>query len=635
MPIRTGYRIYSDSGATGPSVGDGISGGTQTHSIETTHWAELGTGQVNYPSTVGTVDGSFYFADGDYYFVPDDDTGFPPNEAGTTTTYDANITGTTGADSLVGTSGDDVIYDTDSHLFMATGSDVIDGGDGADTIYFGDGNDTVRGGDGNDVIGSFSYGYGTNTIYGEGGDDWIIGGYDDDTIYGGDGDDWLSGHSGNDTIYTGDGSDVVSVTDNHDTVVAYGSSAPGSWDLIVFSNYATSDGVNITSTGIGTASFTYAGGTASGAFSDMDAINGTQFADNVQLGGDTNDWVVRGNGGDDTLETGAGDDTIYGGDGADRLNGGAGSDTLAGGTGDDTFVLSDGDGQDTITDFDLGDSDSDGATNDQLDLSGLTNGAGDPVRVFDAVVSDDGSGNAVVTFPNGESLTFLGIAPATMTSSQMVAMGVPCFARGTRLRTPFGERKVEDLRVGDVVVTADAGVQPILWVGARHIVDWQLALRPELKPIILRAGAFGNDRELTVSRQHGLLHQSEDGDQYLVRAKDLVRSSVPGVRIGLGRKRVSYYHLLLPTHQLLFANGALAESFYPGPEAVKALDLRARRDLMRCFPQLRGGPECYGPPVRPYLASCEVRSALMRPQISFQHHYSGDQVRSPRVPLRR
>jgi hypothetical protein len=41
----------------------------------------------------------------------------------------------------------------------------------------------------------------------------------------------------------------------------------------------------------------------------------------------------------------------------------------------------------------------------------------------------------------------------------------PCFLKGTRVRTVTGERKVEDLAIGDLLPTHSNGTQPIKWIG--------------------------------------------------------------------------------------------------------------------------------------------------------------------------
>ncbi|MEM7366830.1 MAG: choice-of-anchor L domain-containing protein, partial [Pseudomonadota bacterium] len=46
---------------------------------------------------------------------------------------------------------------------------------------------------------------------------------------------------------------------------------------------------------------------------------------------------------------------------------------------------------------------------------------------------------------------------------------IPCFVAGTRIRTPDGERLVEELAPGDLVETMDSGSQPLKWVGRRRV----------------------------------------------------------------------------------------------------------------------------------------------------------------------
>lgn len=101
--------------------------------------------------------------------------------------------------------------------------------------------------------------------------------------------------------------------------------------------------------------------------------------------------------GADSITGGSGADVISGGSGVDVLSGGAGNDTLEGGTGADTFQFDQSGGSDIITDFNI--SLVDGKTTDQLDVSDLRTQSGTPVRWSDVTVSDDGFGNAMLTFP--------------------------------------------------------------------------------------------------------------------------------------------------------------------------------------------------------------------------------------------
>ena len=102
----------------------------------------------------------------------------------------------------------------------------------------------------------------------------------------------------------------------------------------------------------------------------------------------------------------------------------------------DLLILVDGFGDDSIEGFetptDLGGGSYSG--NDQLDVTGLTNAGGDPVDVDDVVVTDtngDGSGDAILQFPNGESITLWGVAVSDVSSEeQLIAMGIPAAPPG-------------------------------------------------------------------------------------------------------------------------------------------------------------------------------------------------------------
>ncbi|WP_088623727.1 Hint domain-containing protein [Oceanicola sp. 22II-s10i] len=479
---------------------------------------------------------------------------------------------TNGDDSVSGGSGDDLIGGD-------AGNDTLDGGEGADTIWAGGGNDSVTGGDGNDLIGGDA---GNDTIYGGAGNDTIWESTGDDYIDGGDGDDRIDGSSGADTIYGGLGNDSITGGDGND-LIYYGEGA---------------DSVD--------------GGAGNDTIDDVAGINSYNY-NNYLSGGDGNDEIYAGDGqdtvlggndndsiyaeggndsidggsGNDSLSGGDGNDTIQGGDGVDTISGGTGNDSLSGGTGNDVFRVSAGDGQDTITDFDMGDADLDGFTNDQLDITGLLADDNQQAKIWDAVVSNDGSGNAVLTFPRGESVTLYGVSPAQADSmAELQSMGVPCYLSGTRIMTPSGEVPIETLRPGDIVSTFDRGPQPVLWAGVRHLGPEELMARPDLLPIRFRDGVLGNRGDLLVSPQHGMYLPGQDGAT-LARAVHLERSGDGRVRRARGRRHVSYHHLLLPQHCLIVANGAIGESLYPGRHALKGLDRAAKAELFDLFPGLQ------------------------------------------------
>ena len=166
---------------------------------------------------------------------------------------------------------------------------------------------------------------------------------------------------------------------------------------------------------------------------------------------------------------------------------------------------------------------------------------------------------------------------------------IPCFTPGTRLSVPGGARLVEDLRVGDLVETLDRGAQPVRAILMRVL---ELAAGPDARhrPIEFKPGSLGAGvpaRPLRVSPQHRILVRTPDGEERLAPAIGL--TGLPGVRVMRGRRRVTYVQLVFARHEIVCADGAWTESFYPGAYAFSACDHRTRLELSGIFPELRQG----------------------------------------------
>ncbi|MGC5198440.1 Hint domain-containing protein, partial [Aphanothece microscopica] len=284
-----------------------------------------------------------------------------------------------------------------------------------------------------------------------------------------------------------------------------------------------------------------------------------------------------------------GNDALFGGSGADTLQGGADDDSLSGGAGNDLFDFDRGSGADTVTDFDM--TREDGRTADQLDVSDLRNASGDAITWRDVVVTDtngDGTGDAVLVFPEGERVVLQGVRPDEVDSKQeMAAIGIPCFVRGTPILTPGGWRPVEALLPGDLVQTT-RGLRPVIWSGARRITPAELAARPGLMPIRFATGAICNTRPLRLSPQHAVAMTGPDGQTVLVRARHLAEAGLAGVRVAGGHRAVSYHHVLLDCHAVVFAAGAAVESLYPGRQALASLAMPARLRIAAAIRRVRG-----------------------------------------------
>ena len=179
--------------------------------------------------------------------------------------------------------------------------------------------------------------------------------------------------------------------------------------------------------------------------------------------------------------------------------------------------------------------------------------------------------------------------------------GVICFTPGTRIDTPDGPKLVEDLREGDRVQTKDSGTEEIQWIGSRRMTGARLFAMPKLRPIRIRAGALGGkrpDEELLVSPEHRMLVQGDvaralfNTSEVLISAKDLVNSDT--IKVDLAVREVTYIHLLLPSHQILWANGVETESFHPASVALSTLDEADRLRLLARYPARELEPHIYG-----------------------------------------
>lgn len=168
---------------------------------------------------------------------------------------------------------------------------------------------------------------------------------------------------------------------------------------------------------------------------------------------------------------------------------------------------------------------------------------------------------------------------------------IPCFTAGTLIDTADGPKAVETIRVGDMVLTRDAGFLPVQWIGTRAISGTELAQTPEFAAVVVRAGALGNNlpaRDLRVSPWHRLLicgHRAElmfGENEVLVPAVYLVGQ--PGFE--RDDAPVTYVHVMFDTHQIVRSEGAWSESFQPGAKTLSSMDKEQRAELLALFPEL-------------------------------------------------
>lgn len=177
---------------------------------------------------------------------------------------------------------------------------------------------------------------------------------------------------------------------------------------------------------------------------------------------------------------------------------------------------------------------------------------------------------------------------------------IVCFAEGTLIETSSGLTAIETLGVDDQILTRDHGFQTLRWIGKTEVLAVD-----DFAPVVISANVFGNNEDLVVSPQHGLLMHDWRAEllyadpNVLVRAKDLTDRD--GVYRLIGG-RVTYYHLLFDAHQLVKAAGMWSESLYPGDMARQSVNPAACAEIEKLVPDI----EAYGPKAARYLRHFEV-----------------------------
>ncbi|WP_068309682.1 Hint domain-containing protein [Aliiruegeria sabulilitoris] len=565
-----------------------------------------------------------------------------------TDTFGADPTPDNGMDVIHGGDGNDTIYgqDDDDTIYGDAGNDYIDagidddyveGGEGDDTILGGQGDDELHGGDGADKV--FG-GEGTDTITGGTGDDILFGGFDSDTdtINGGDDADIIGALAG-DVVVGGEGGDDndalvvggLATVDYDDTDPEAGTVTFYDEDLNEVGTAEFSEIEDVYVVG-GDTSPVLASTTAGGLNSIDGVVEGTDGDDlidvnytgdpdgdlvdgddavaplvdeqDVILAGDGNDTVysgedsdlVFGGDGDDTIFGEGGGDAIDGGDGNDTLSGGEGRDIVFGGDGDDAIsgdssvagdggdLLYGGDDQDTFVD--VGDEDvvvggEGGVDNDTLDLTGLG-----PLKV--TYTNDDPTTESgIVEFFDAPGGNVIGT-----TEFREIENVIPCFTPGARVATPSGEKLVEDLCVGDKVLTRDNGVQEIRWYGQKRLDYGKLASVPHLQPILIPAGSLGDnlpERDMMVSPNHRMLVANDRTSLYFAEHEVLVAAKHLVGRNGIKRLpqlQTTYIHLMFDRHEVVLADGSWTESFQPGDYTLNGIDSEQRGEILEIFPEL-------------------------------------------------
>lgn len=193
-------------------------------------------------------------------------------------------------------------------------------------------------------------------------------------------------------------------------------------------------------------------------------------------------------------------------------------------------------------------------TSDVVDLTAIgTNGTVSGLS-NDLLTISGSSGTVTLKLDATDTISTFNVSSDGATGTDV---SIACFCRGTRIRTETDEVPVEELAIGDKLVTQSGALRPIKWIGRRSYGGRFIQNNPNVLPILIKKGALGDDvpaRDLCLSPHHALALEGS-----LVPAECLLNGSTVVQLTDL--ERVDYFHIELDSHDVIWADGAPAETF--------------------------------------------------------------------------
>lgn len=208
------------------------------------------------------------------------------------------------------------------------------------------------------------------------------------------------------------------------------------------------------------------------------------------------------------------------------------------------------------------------------DGDGVT-GTGDGDDILESgedVVGDGGTGASVVGqyagVGNGDSAIVASGSNVVIITNSTLSIGdavtitgdpLPvCFGAGTLIATPEGEKAVETLEIGDMILTDDGKTVPVKWLGRQTVMP--IFAGERARPVRVSAGALGNGlphTELVLTADHALII-----DGLAINAGALVNgTTITQDAFDSLPERTTFYHVETEGHMVILANGSAAETY--------------------------------------------------------------------------
>jgi hypothetical protein len=198
---------------------------------------------------------------------------------------------------------------------------------------------------------------------------------------------------------------------------------------------------------------------------------------------------------------------------------------------------------------------------DAIDLLGIGSIAGDQVNLLAGnVLAVSETGGSTIDLQLAATDDFAGLFFHLVqdgNGADITVDGTPCYCRGTRVLTEQGEVAVENLAVGDRLVTVSGVAKPLRWIGRRSYGGQFAAGNRDVLPVLIREGALADGlphRDLWISPLHAMFLNG-----VLIPAIALVNGT--SIVQAAAIESVEYFHLELAAHDVIYAEGASSETF--------------------------------------------------------------------------
>jgi hypothetical protein len=188
-----------------------------------------------------------------------------------------------------------------------------------------------------------------------------------------------------------------------------------------------------------------------------------------------------------------------------------------------------------------------------------------------------------------------------------VGGGPICLLRGTLVRTPDGDRPVEDLAIGDGIVTASGEAKAVRWIGRQRFRRAKgRAWVASVLPVRIARGILDGvapTRDLYVSQAHAILL-----DGKLVPAGSLVNGRTIVLERAADLATLDYFNVELDAHDVMLAEGAPVETFLSANGNREMFDNFVEYE--RLYGVEAAAPAAFGPRVPPEGRAERIRARL-------------------------